>query len=31
VIEPGHMAPMAAKRLALYAKRRAEVSAAAAG
>ncbi len=31
VIEPGHVAPMAAKRLALYAKRRAEVSAAAAG
>jgi oligopeptide/dipeptide ABC transporter ATP-binding protein len=29
VIEPGHVAP--AKRLALYAKRRAEVSAAAAG
>ena len=31
VIEPGHVAPMAAKRLALYAKRRAEVGAAAAG
>jgi oligopeptide transport system ATP-binding protein len=29
VIEPGHVAPMAAKRLALYAKRRAEISAAA--
>jgi len=28
VIEPGHVAPMAAKRLALYAKRRAEVRAA---
>jgi len=28
VIEPGHVAPMAAKRLALYAKRRAETSAA---
>ena len=27
VIEPGHVAPMAAMRLALYAKRRAEVSA----
>jgi oligopeptide transport system ATP-binding protein len=31
VIEPGRVAPMAAKRLALYAKRRAEVSAAAPG
>jgi oligopeptide transport system ATP-binding protein len=30
VIKPGHVAPMAAKRLALYAKRRAEVGAAAA-
>ena len=29
VIEPGHVAPMAAKRLAMYAKRRAEVGAAA--
>jgi len=29
VIEPGHVAPMAAKRLALYAKRRAEAGAAA--
>jgi hypothetical protein len=29
VIEPGHVAPLAAKRLALYAKRRAEVSIAA--
>ena len=27
VIEPGHVAPMAARRLALYAKRRAEVGA----
>ena len=31
VIEPGHVAPMAAKRLALYAKRRAEVGAACGG
>jgi len=31
VIEPGHVAPMAAKRLALYAKRRAEVGTAAVG
>jgi hypothetical protein len=29
VIEPGHVAPMAAMRLALYAKRRAEINAAA--
>jgi hypothetical protein len=29
VIEPGHVAPIAAKRLALYAKRRAEVNVAA--
>ncbi len=31
VIEPGHVAPMAAKRLALYAERRAKASAAPAG